>query len=268
MCIFVVELFFLVYSVEHEFSIVYWMMTCGCIQFVSWLYVECDEARRSRYPPDFTYEFSTRVVSIYHVLLVTPIAIMYLWASSMTASSMAASSMGASSMWVLMSWQTAKIITTAYLLYDALQATTRSLLYVLPNDVATLCHHLPFYLGITFVHGDPYEWYTALAYLAEISTPILYITWYMYKLNLQTIYPKAWVGCTIALLITFFLFRVINFSWLLYSAAVKGVSLLATPFIAALWLMNIVWFWLLCSKVIASRKVHSTQVFVRSDLRK
>lgn len=182
------------------------------------------------WPPngEFIEECAARITSVLHMLLAVPVAGLY-----------ACNFLG------LEVWLKTQQLTMGYLIYDAIYLCSFAAMYGRPLETTMLFHHLSFYLGIT-VMPPAYEWYIAMAYLAEISNPFLYLSWYMYKTGLHHTFPRLFKYTAILLLGTFFVFRVVNFSYLLWT--VVKMSYIGAVLTAVLWTMNVAWFYKLAYK--------------------
>lgn len=177
---------------------------------------------------EFIEECAARITSVIHMFLTVPFAALY-----------------ASGYIDVELWIKTQQFTMGYLLFDAMYLCSVTVMYKSPLDRVMLFHHLSFYLGITILPRK-FEWYIAMAYLAEISNPLLYASWYMYKVKLHTTFPRLFRYIAVLLLATFFTFRVINFSYLLWM--VVQLSYFGAVLVSVLWVMNIGWFYKLVVK--------------------
>lgn len=173
-------------------------------------------------------ETAGKIVSVCHTMLTVPVAVGYLW--------------GIIS---LETWLQAQQITMGYLIYDAMYLLIFARMFNKSNDVPMLIHHISFYLGINLLPLS-YQRPIALAYLAEISNPFLYWSWYMYKSGIHLVYPRFFKATALSLIATFFVFRICNFSNLVFEVA--HTSWVGAILGSALWTLNMVWFYKLVKK--------------------
>eukprot|EP01040_Poterioochromonas_malhamensis_P003509 gene3509-3750_t len=97
-------------------------------------------------------------------------------------------------------------IMMGYLIYDTIYELAMN-----PKlDIPTLFHHVigfvSHYLTRSLDNGSA-SFYSMMVYLAELSTPFLNISWLLNSLKLQSSLPLT--ICSIVLVITFFISRVI-----------------------------------------------------------
>lgn len=110
-------------------------------------------------------------------------------------------------------------IMTGYMLYDLVVELATPAVY----DYAVLFHHLAGILSHwhTLQTNDVASgWYTMLVYLAEGSTPILHTAWMMNTVGLSD--GVAFKLLTLALLVTFFVVRILVSPLLAYTYLAPG----------------------------------------------
>tara|TARA_B110001454_G_C12706550_1_gene428833 strand:- start:638 stop:1255 length:618 start_codon:yes stop_codon:yes gene_type:complete len=131
-------------------------------------------------------------------------------------------------------------IIRGYCFYD-----TILILYHNPYDYQMLIHHILFFIGSYNNYIYIYPLKMAFGLLSEISNQFLYFGWFLIKKNLHnTLLFKI---NSVILLILFFVFRVLNFSYFLFFISQYCDSyefFMALP----ITLLNYYWFYLLFSK--------------------
>lgn len=177
---------------------------------------------------EFSFEAVGKIVSVAHTFLTVPIATAYLL-----------------NMATLETWLLTQQITMGYLIYDGMYLLLFARMFNKPDDTAMLVHHLSFYLGINLLPVD-YQRLVAMAYLAEISNPFLYLSWYLYKSGYHVSRPRLFKYVAVLLILSFFVFRICNFSNLVF--AVAKASYMGAILGSALWTLNVVWFYKLVKK--------------------
>lgn len=211
-------------------TVVFLIMHVGSIICLSEVFRPEYNSGSSIYTVSFFEETAARIASIFHVLVTVPEAILYL--------------LGYVS---IDTWVGSQKWTMAYLLVDALYLTAGHVVQE-EIDYGMLLHHAVFYIGINTL-PTTYEWYIALAYLAELSNPFLYAAWYMHKTGLNKKRPITFACLTLCLLVVFAICRVVNFSWLLWYISKHDTvgMILCIP----LWAMNVWWFYKLLKRVVS-----------------
>lgn len=147
-------------------------------------------------------------------------------------------------------------IMTGYMLYDLVVEVVTPAVY----DYAVLFHHIAGLLSHwhTLQTNDVASgWYTMLVYLAEGSTPILHVGWMMNTVGLSDGLPFKLL--TLALLITFFVVRILVSPLLAYTYLAPGnrhlykgrdgVFLFQLFIVFAFAGLNYFWYWKLCTLV-------------------
>lgn len=131
-------------------------------------------------------------------------------------------------------------IIRGYCFYD-----TILILYNDPYNYQMLIHHILFFIGSYNNYIYIYPLKMAFGLLSEISNQFLYFGWFLIKKNLHnTLLFKI---NSVILLILFFVFRVLNFSYFLFFISQYCDSyefFMALP----ITLLNYYWFYLLFSK--------------------
>jgi hypothetical protein len=172
--------------------------------------------------------FGSRFVSSLHCAILVSGAISYL-----------AGAIGEST------WLWGRHVTAGYLVHDFV-------LMVQQPSIRTkedLCHHLAFLACLAYAHIDPVMY--ARGMLAEISLPFLYIGWAIIKLDKVKTRPLMfWVNSIVGVVL-FFVFRVLNFTLLMWQIwhAFDSVVILAGAFLTAI---NYYWFAKLLGKACQS----------------
>lgn len=197
------------------------------------------------HPDPFVGELASRIVSVVHTFVVVPVAIGYLLGGA-----------------PVDTWYRAQHLTMGYLIYDATYLTGTSLSYALPLEKMMLAHHVSFFLGLILLPTQ-YQSYVAMAYLAELTNPFLYAGWFMYKTGLDRKEPKLFAANAVILLVIFFIFRVLNFTVLLYIVVDK--SWICTVLCAMLWVAQLKWFWKLFQKFLETTR-RPRNISVLSDV--
>ena len=137
-------------------------------------------------------------------------------------------------------WGRLQCIPIGYCIYDLILIYGVEELRKKVENLVTL-HHLLFIMFAYFVF--PYRTYdVSLAYLSELSNPFLYACYHMIKTPYGEKYPRVFLGCTIGLMITFTIFRVINFAYLLYKCVYYGYHLIEIIGAAIIFTMNLYWY--------------------------
>jgi hypothetical protein len=119
------------------------------------------------------------------------------------------------------------------------------ILYQNPLDYQMLIHHLILFIGTYNYYVILYPYQIALALLSETSNQFLYIGWFLIKKNLKNTMIFKING--IILLILFFLFRVINFTYLSFFIF-TNCSFYENILFLPITLLNYYWFFLLVKK--------------------
>lgn len=139
-------------------------------------------------------------------------------------------------------WKICLDITRGYCFYDTLMV-----LFNDPYDYQTLIHHIFLFIGTYSYYITLYPHQTAIALLSEITNQFLYIGWLLIKKDLKdTIYFKI---NGMILLISFFLFRIINFTYLLYFL-ITYCDIYNSIIFIPITLLNYYWFYLLIQKIL------------------
>jgi len=137
-------------------------------------------------------------------------------------------------------WSNCLDVTRGYCFYDTLM-----ILYQNPLDYQMLIHHLILFIGTYNYYVILYPYQIALALLSETSNQFLYIGWFLIKKNLKNTMIFKING--IILLILFFLFRVINFTYLSFFIF-TNCSFYENILFLPITLLNYYWFFLLVKK--------------------
>jgi len=131
-------------------------------------------------------------------------------------------------------------IIRGYIFYD-----TINILYNNPYDYQMLIHHLLFFVGSYNNYILKYPSQMALGLLSEISNQFLYFGWFLIKNNFQN--TKLFQINAIILLILFFIFRVLNFSYMSFFI-LQHCSTFENLMFLPITLLNFYWFYLLFKK--------------------
>lgn len=117
-------------------------------------------------------------------------------------------------------------------------------------DAATAAHHLVFACLVGYA-APYYPVYTAVAFLSELTVPLLYTAWGMHRARAHEARPRAFAGVTLALLAAFYFWRVRGFTDIFVEALYAGEPLVAVTMgtIAAL---NWYWFIALVHRALAA----------------
>ncbi len=140
-------------------------------------------------------------------------------------------------------WGALQCIPIGYCIYDLL------LIYGKPVKVEGMVtiHHLLFILFAYFVF--PHRTYdVSLAYISEFSNPFLYVSYHMYKTPHKDMYPNAFFGCTVGLLITFTIFRIFNFTYIVWRVITYNYGVLEISGAIIIWVMNLNWYFKLLKR--------------------
>lgn len=141
------------------------------------------------------------------------------------------------------SWLWARHITAGYLIHDL------DLMWEQPSirTPADICHHLAFLACLTSAHIDPQLY--ARGMLSEVSLPFLYTSWCFIKLNRVKVYPRIFWITSIIGAILFFVFRVLNFTQLMWYVWHEHSNVVITAG-TMLTVLNYVWFYKLVQKAV------------------
>ena len=180
---------------------------------------ELGQNPRCRIPLDAcTPEFGSRVVSSLHCVTAVTLAVLYL------------AGLVSEGYWLL-----CLNISVGYLVHDLLLVSTEARV----RNVNDVIHHVAFITVITFADSYPYQ--MARGILAETSLPFLYAGWAMLRLQLTHSYKKTFWTCSVVGVLLFFIFRVVNFTQLVYYSYYHA-SMLVTCAGGALAGLNYYWF--------------------------
>ncbi len=142
-------------------------------------------------------------------------------------------------------WQKLQCIPIGYCLYDTILGYSNTRLY-LKRDRLIPFHHFIFIIFAYYVFPS-YPQEVTIAYLAEISNPFLHICYHMINTSHHKDHPILFLVLSICLIITFFVFRVLNFAYLTCVAFRQGVLLNISGSVTLL-ILNVNWFWRLIKK--------------------
>jgi hypothetical protein len=136
----------------------------------------------------------------------------------------------------------ARALPLGYLLHDAHLLLAEASL----RDWPMVAHHLVFACLVWLV-PEKYPEMSASAFLAEITTPLVYAGWAMIKTGADRRHPLVFGGVSAALLATFLRFRVLAFAGFLSEAAGRSEWLICAPLVVLV-VLNWYWFGLLLRK--------------------
>lgn len=174
--------------------------------------------------------FVSRYVSIIHSVLLTGLSILYL-----------------TGVLPYEQWRVLQCIPIGYCLYDTFLVYGKTQLYLKVERI-TPFHHLIFGLSSLWLF-EKYPLQSSYGYLAELSSPFLHISYHMLHTPHAKKYPGLFTFSNIALIVTFLIFRVGGFGYLLYWALfLEDVGMLITLAIGIMFVMNVNWFWRLLRK--------------------
>jgi hypothetical protein len=131
-------------------------------------------------------------------------------------------------------------IIRGYCFYDFLL-----ILYNNPFDYQMIIHHIIFFIGTYNNYIFKYPSQMAIGLLSEISNQFLYFGWFLIKKKLD--YTKLFQINAIFLLISFFIFRVLNFSYFSFFIF-QHCDLFENILFLPITLLNYYWFYLLLRK--------------------
>lgn len=127
------------------------------------------------------------------------------------------------------------LVSYGYFLIDLSHILLYKKQYSQPLFYSYLFHHIFAFIGLSYI--DIYPYYLARAYLAEISTPFLNLSWYLNKRHQKGILYFTNASLVVVL---FFVFRILNLSQMLIKGPKDGP--LIFPFLCfSFWLMNVLW---------------------------
>lgn len=188
----------------------------------------------------YFYEIITRIYSSIHAFTSFSLAVMYLLSLNMNIYSL------------LFANSLIYVITDIMVVYLYRQ--------FIHHDIYLWFHHGLFLTGLSyFTFIDPEYIKICYCLLTEISTPFLNWSWILYKFpNNKSLWVKEEIMAHSSLIITFFLFRVVNLGNLTYSTLYQQFisqsyqisNLVPVGYISSLWILNIYWFSLLIHKFI------------------
>ena len=143
-------------------------------------------------------------------------------------------------------------IMMGYIIYDTIYELTSS-----SKQIDILIHHIIGFLShlsTIYTQNNSALYYSMFIFLAEASTPFLNISWILYQLKYNN--NLLFHICSILLLITFFIFRVIlgpyavyhlfinKYTWGIYDNSINYYMWSCNTFIIILFaLLNIFWFY-------------------------
>jgi len=129
------------------------------------------------------------------------------------------------------------IICFSYLITDTCHHTINSTLT--KQDIV---HHLMMAIAITTSYNLGHYWYLILGTTSEISTPFLHYCYYC-KMEYKTKH-SSFIASSIMLITSYFIFRILNFSYIVYTSWNADVTSIYTS-MGILLILNIYWFVLL-----------------------
>lgn len=121
------------------------------------------------------------------------------------------------------------------------------LLYIRQKiDIMNIIHHIAMMAAMLYSIVFNFQWFLLLGITSEITTPFLHYAYYCKEEKItQSLSFKI---CSIMLIVLYFIFRIVNFGFLtiypMWLENYYGISII----MGTLWIMNISWFNLLCSK--------------------
>jgi hypothetical protein len=168
----------------------------------------------------------SRVISSLHCAIVVPLAVAYLYGELSEPDLLLG-----------------RYVTAGYLAHDLWLVLREPSLC----KVEDIVHHIAFLVVLPAAYLYPH--YYARGMLAEISLPFLYTSFFMIKTQKDKQYPKIFAAVSACGLITFLVFRVINFTYLMQHIYYHHTWLVVVA-AAALTSLNYYWFYLLGGKAI------------------